>query len=326
MTSVILYYNFSEIDNVSKFCAEHRRKCLELGLLGRVYIAKEGINGTLSGSPKAMGRYKEYVCLLSGFEGTQFKDDEYEENPFVKLIVRIRPELATLKSSIPLDITKEKGQYLEPQEWKEVLDSKGEIALIDVRNNYESKIGYFEGAIRPDLNNFYDFPQWLESCEIPKEKQVLMYCTGGIRCEKFSVLMEKKGWKNVKQLHGGIIRYAGEVGDAHYKGKCFIFDDRLVVPVEKNQKKPLAKCEIIGIPCDRYLNCANPDCNRLFICSEAGAIKYEGCCCERCLESPRRRPFDQNNIYEPTRKWYKYFLGKTKEEYTNSKKIIERVQ
>ena len=133
-----------------------------------------------------------------------------------------------------------------------------------------------------------------------------MYCTGGIRCEKFSLLMEKKGFKDVYQLHGGIINYAQKEGGAHYTGKCFVFDDRLAVPVNKKEDVALTRCEITGIPCDRYLNCANLDCNKLFICSKEGAIKWQGCCNETCLQSARRRPFDPNDIYGPTRKWHVY--------------------
>lgn len=293
-------------------------------MLGRVYVSREGINGTLAGTPQAISDYKFYLRSFPGFKDTEFKLDESEQMPFVKLIVRIREELATLKSPVPIDLTREHCDHMSPEQWKDVLDSGEDYVLIDVRNDYETKIGHFEGALKPNLKNFYEFPQWVDESGIPKEKKVLMYCTGGIRCEKFSVLMKKKGYKNIHQLHGGIINYAKTVGDAHYKGKCFVFDDRLAVPVEKNQKEPLTRCEITGEPCDRYLNCANPECNRLFICSVEGAHQYEGCCCKECMESERRRPFDPQNIYEPTRKWYNYFPNKTKEEYTAAKHLTEK--
>ncbi|MCA9398572.1 MAG: rhodanese-related sulfurtransferase [Candidatus Omnitrophica bacterium] len=310
MYNIILYYNFQHIDNVPKFCGEHRRKCRSLNLLGRVYIAEEGINGTLSGTTENIEEYKKFLCSLPGFERTEFKEDISETIPFLKLIVRIRPEIVTLKADIPLDPNTEGGHHLSPEEWRKVIESGEDYVMIDTRNDYEWKVGHFEGALLPPLKNFYDFPQWLDEAKIDKNKKVLMYCTGGIRCEKFSVLMKKKGYKDVNQLHGGIINYAKEQDGAHYKGKCFVFDDRLTVPIEKDQKEPLTYCEITGEPCDQYLNCANPDCNKLFICSEEGARQMEGCCSDACKSSKRRRPFDPDNIYEPSRKWYHYFETK----------------
>jgi UPF0176 protein len=114
----------------------------------------------------------------------------------------------------------------------------------------------------------------------------------------------------VQQLHGGIIRYAQEEGGKHFKGKCFVFDDRLVVPVNPQDTEPIAKCEITGAPCDHYINCANMECNRLFICSEEGARQMEGCCSEACRQHPRRRPLDPAHVYKPFRRWYQYFQAK----------------
>ncbi|MCA9394085.1 MAG: rhodanese-related sulfurtransferase [Candidatus Omnitrophica bacterium] len=306
---LILYYQFAPVADPEEFCLAHKKLCQQLNVYGRVYVAAEGINGTLAGLSGQIETYMQAVRALPGFAATEFKVDELDHVPFVKLIVKVREEIVTLKTPERLDV-REGGRHLSPEEWKAVLDSDEEVILIDVRNDYESKVGHFEGAICPDERNFYDFPQWLDRAGLDKSKKVLMYCTGGIRCEKFSVLMKKKGFRDVNQLHGGIINYAKTVGDAHYKGKCFVFDDRLTVPIQQGQEQPLTTCEITGVPCDTYLNCANPDCNKLFICSEEGAHQYEGCCSPECLESPRRRPFDPEQIYTPTRKWYQYFEEK----------------
>lgn len=307
MFQVILYYNFVAISDLEGFWKRHKAFCQNLKIKGRIYISKEGINGTAAGTPKQIEAYKKFLWAEPGFEKTEFKEDVCDYIPFQKLIVRKRPEIVTLKATVQVDPTKEHGQYLEPEEWKKVLDSEKDITLIDTRNNYESAIGHFEGAIRPDIENFYDFEKWVDQASLEKDKKILMYCTGGIRCEKFSLLMEKKGFKNVFQLHGGIVTYAQKVGDAHYKGKCFVFDDRLAVPVEKNQKQPLTQCSITGIPCDTYLNCANLACNKMFICSPEGAAKYEGCCSEDCMnKNAKKRPFDPTKIYAPTLKWHRY--------------------
>ncbi|TVR27930.1 MAG: rhodanese-related sulfurtransferase [Balneolaceae bacterium] len=304
-TEVILYYNFTPVKDPEQFCKEHKEFLKDAGLKGRVYISSEGINGTLGGSPEQIAAYKNYLLNLDGFEETEFKSEEDESVPFAKLICKVREEIVAIGVD-KLD-PKEGGNYLSPADWRRVMESGDDYVMIDVRNNYESRVGHFEGALKPDVENFYDFPGWLEDAGIPKDKKVLMYCTGGIRCEKFSVLMKKKGWDDVNQLHGGILTYAKEEGGEHFKGKCFVFDDRLVVPVNRGDLQPIARCDITGKPADSYINCANMECNKLFVCSEEGAKIMEGCCSEECKSSEYKRPFDPENAFRPFRKWYNYF-------------------
>lgn len=303
---VLLYYNFKPVQDPETLRLNQHTVCRDLGLLGRIYVNDEGINGTVGGTPEATEAYKQAVWATPGFEDTVFKEDECDRIPFARLTVKIRPEIVTLKAGEKLDPA-EGGYYMSPEEWRKTLESDQKYILIDVRNNYESEIGHFEGAIRPDLKNFYDFPQWVDDANIPKDTKVLMYCTGGIRCEKFSVLMKKKGYNDVNQLHGGILTYAKEEGGAHFKGKCFVFDDRLAVPVNPEEDAPIGTCAITGTPSDTYVNCANMDCNKLFICSPEGAEKYQGCCSEECMDSPSRRPLNREQLYVPFRRWYKYF-------------------
>jgi len=311
MYEVILYYKFSEIADVERFCKEHKAYCKDLGIKGRIYISSEGINGTAAGTKEQMAEYKSYLRSLPGFEETEFKTDDSDYIPFAKLICKVREEIVALHVD---DVNpKNGGNYLAPADWRGVMESGEDYVMIDVRNNYESKIGHFEGALTPDLKNFYDFPKWLEEANIPKDKKVLMYCTGGIRCEKFSVLMKEDGWDDVNQLHGGILNYAKEEEGKHFKGKCFVFDDRLVVLVDPANLAPIAHCEITGKPADTYVNCANMECNKLFVCSEEGAKLMEGCCSDECKESEYRRPFDINNAFKPFRKWYNYFDDDFKE-------------
>ncbi len=311
MFEVILYYQFHPIDSPDEFCKAHKRKCKELGLKGRIYISSEGLNGTASGTSEQIEAYKKFVWSHKGFEGTEFKQESYHEVPFAKLICKVRNEIVALHVD---GVNPEYGgNHLQPAEWRAVMESDEDYVMIDVRNNYESKIGHFEGAITPDLKNFYDFPEWLSQVDIPKNKKVLMYCTGGIRCEKFSVLMKEQGWEDVNQLHGGILNYAYKEGGEHFKGKCFVFDDRLIVPVNPKDLSPIAHCEITGVPADTYVNCANMECNKLFVCSEEGAQQMEGCCSEACMQSEYRRPFDPEHAFQPFRKWYNYFDDDFKE-------------
>lgn len=320
MYEVILYYKFNPIEDPETFCEEHKQFCKDLGIKGRIYVNEEGINGTVGGTPEQVETYKEHLTSIPGFDGIDFKTDTSEYVPFPKLKCKVRPELVSIhKEGVDPD---DGGKYLEPDEWREVLENEDDYVLIDVRNDYESKIGHFEGALTPEVENFYEFPEWLEQVEneISKDKKVLMYCTGGIRCEKFSVLMKEKGWDDVNQLHGGILRYGKEEGGKHYKGKCFVFDDRLVVPVNEDNLEPIAYCEITGKPADTYINCANMECNKLFVCSEEGARKMEGCCSEECRQSEYKRPFDPENAFRPFRKWYNYFDGDFKERQLEEEK------
>lgn len=307
---VILYYKFREIQDPESFCLEHKAFCEELGVKGRIYIGSEGINGTLGGTPEQVEQYKQGLSSIDGFEDIDYKTDTADFIPFARLKVKTRDEIVSLhEEADPAD----GGDYLEPDEWREILENRDDYILIDVRNDYESKVGHFEGAITPEVENFYNFPEWLEQFEAPKDKKVLMYCTGGIRCEKFSVLMKEQGWDDVNQLHGGILRYAREENGVHFKGKCFVFDDRLVVPVNERDDEPIAQCEITGKPADTYINCANMECNKLFVCSEEGARLMEGCCSEECRQSEYKRPFDPENAFRPFRKWYTYFDEEFKE-------------
>ncbi len=304
---VILYYCFSPINSPYEWVTNHKSQCHSLGLKGRVYISNEGINGTLAGSREQINIYKETLNSKAGFEETEFKEDACDRIPFARLIVKLRPEIVSLHVNESLDPNTEGGRHLQPSEWRKVIESGEKFVMIDVRNNYESQIGHFEGALLPEVSNFYDFPKWLAEAGIDKDKKVLMYCTGGIRCEKFSVLMKKEGYSDVNQLHGGILNYARKEGGRHFRGKCFVFDDRLVVPVNPKDEVPISHCEITGNPCDMYINCANLDCNKLFICSEEGAEIMEGCCSEKCRQHPYKRPFHQEKAYAPFRKWYNYF-------------------
>ncbi len=320
MYEVILYYYFNTIEHPEQFAKQHKQYCKDLGIKGRIYISSEGINGTAAGTKEQMAQYKTDLRAIPGFENTEFKTDESNYIPFSKLICKTREEIVSLHVD-GVD-PKDGGNHLSPAEWRRVMEEEDHV-MIDVRNNYESKIGHFKGALKPDVENFFDFPQWLEEAEIPKDKKVLMYCTGGIRCEKFSVLMKEQGWDDVNQLHGGILRYAKEEEGKHFEGKCFVFDDRLVVPVNPKDLAPIAQCEITGKPADTYVNCANMECNKLFVCSEEGAHIMEGCCSEECKQSEYRRPFDPENAFKPFRKWYNYFGDDFKDRHA-SKQAAEQ--
>lgn len=310
---VILYYKFHKVNDPQAFRDEHQMKCVEFGLKGRVYIAHEGINGTVAGTTNAIEEYKNYLTTQQGFEDTQFKEEQSDQIPFEKMKTKVRPYILNMgfKPDEDVDPSQKTGRHLTPKEWREVLESDEDYVLFDIRNNYESKIGHFEGAICPDLEGFTDFPEWVSEIEKYKEKKVLMYCTGGIRCEKFSALLLEKGFKDVNQLYGGILNYYKEEKGKHFKGRCFVFDDRLVVDASDNPET-ISACHHCQTKEDRYVNCANMECNKLFIICDECAEKYHATCCEDCFKATKKRPFNKDEFRIPFRSKGKVFpeLGK----------------
>jgi UPF0176 protein len=185
--------------------------------------------------------------------------------------------------------------------------------LLDVRNDYEWAIGHFEGAELPKCESFRDFEVYAEKLKEerdPSTTEVMMYCTGGIRCELYSAVLKARGFEKVYQLEGGIINYGLKQGNDHWLGKLFVFDDRLSVPLCDKEAPVVGQCYHCQTPIENYYNCANMDCNRLFLCCSSCLKQYAGCCHESCREAPRLRPYHQQDPHKPFRKWHNYFKNK----------------
>ncbi|WP_086312171.1 UPF0176 protein [Enterococcus sp. 7F3_DIV0205] len=297
---VLLYYKYTTIENPEEFAKEHLAFCKSLNLKGRILVANEGINGTLSGTIADTDAYMEAMLADDRFKDTYFKIDEVAENAFHKMFVRPRKELVSLsleEDVNPLELT---GKYLEPVEFKEALLDEDTV-VIDARNDYEYDLGHFRGAVRPDIRNFRELPQWIrDNKEQFMDKKVVTYCTGGIRCEKFSGWLIKEGFEDVAQLHGGIAVYGkdpetrGELWD----GKMYVFDERISVEINHVDKKIIGKDWFDGTPCERYINCANPFCNKQILASEENEAKYLGSCSDECRHHPANRYVMRNELSE----------------------------
>jgi UPF0176 protein len=259
---VLLYYKYVSINVPERFAAEHRFLCKELGLKGRILIAEEGINGTVAGTRDATRRYIEVLHADPRFADMEFKISEGASDTFPKLSVKVRPEIVTLAAGIPLKA--DLNNHLSPEEWKERLEQDPDVVLVDVRNRYEFDAGRFEGALACEIENFRELPAYLEQLEELKDKTVLMYCTGGIRCEKASALFRSKGFEKVFQLHGGIVNYQKRFGNEHWLGECFVFDNRMTVRVEE-ALKPVGKCAHSDRSTSRFVNCLHDQCHKLFL-------------------------------------------------------------
>jgi UPF0176 protein len=294
---VLLYYNFVPVADPEAARDEMEAACRAQLLLGRILIAPEGINGTVSGSWEATQQHIDWMRQHPLFHATEFKIDQADAHAFLKLHVRVRPEIVHLGVE-DLDMAVPVHNYVEPEEWREMMKSEDpDIVILDARSNYEHEVGRFKNALTLDIENFRELPEKLAELAAYKDKKIYTYCTGGIKCEKVSRLMMREGFQNVYQLHGGIVRYGHEVGGEDFDGSCYVFDQRVVVPVNQVNPDAVGHCQVCDVATEKYINCANPDCNCHFLICDSCADRLEGCCSEACMANPRRRQWDGRGYY-----------------------------
>lgn len=295
---VLLYYNYATIENPEQFAKEHLAFCKKIGLKGRILVSEEGINGTVSGTVEQTDAYMDYVHADERLKDTWFKIDEAKGHAFKKMFVRPRKEIVSLDLDEDINPHELTGKYLSPVEFKEALLDE-ETIVIDARNDYEYDLGHFRGAVRPDIRNFRELPAWIrENKEQFMDKKVVTYCTGGIRCEKFSGWLLREGIQDVSQLHGGIATYGKDenVRGELWDGTMYVFDERISVEINHVDKKIIGKDWFDGTPCERYVNCANPYCNRQLLTSEENEAKHLGGCCYDCAAHERNRYIVKNQL------------------------------
>lgn len=275
---ITLFYKFAEIDDPEGFAAGQREFCARTGLLGKILIAKEGINGSLSGSEEQILSYQEFLRAIPEFSDIVFKDEQGTFHPFKKLIVRVKKEILRMEQDLDMS---ERGKYISPEELLELYERGEEFIILDTRNNYESEVGSFRNAITPDIDTFREFPKALEALKDKKDKKIVTYCTGGIRCEKATSYMLQEGFTNVYQLKDGIINFCQKHPDTVWEGKCFVFDQRLISDIEPGGDC-ISRCTHCGGSSDRYCNCKNPPCDDLVILCASCSEELAGCCSEDC--------------------------------------------
>ena len=258
----------------------------KLDVLGRIYVAAEGINGQISVPEDRFDQFQSYIDgskVLSGIRLNVAVDEKAKS--FYQLKIKVRNKIvADGLNDKTFDVTK-RGKHLSAREFN-ALASDPDTIIVDMRNHYESEVGHFQNAICPDVDTFREaLPVVEKMLENDKDKNIVMYCTGGIRCEKASAYYKHKGFKNVFQLDGGIIEYAHQVEqeglENYYRGKNFVFDERLG---ERISEEIISVCHQCGKPADTHTNCANEGCHLLFIQCEECAEKMEGCCSSECVD------------------------------------------
>ena len=261
---VILFYKYVPLADPENFAAAQRAQCSALGLKGRLLIAAEGLNGTLAGARAAIEQYLAELRADERFADLEVKVSAGDAGTFPKLVVKVRSEIVTLGAGpLPPD----RDNHLSPAEWKRALEEDPDVVVLDVRNRYESEAGKFANAVACDIEHFRELPGYLEQLAAYKERKVLLYCTGGIRCEKASALFRREGFTQVFQLHGGIASYQEQFGNAHWLGECFVFDQRMTVRVEE-ELVPIGRCAHAGRATNRFVNCLHDPCHVLFLLAE----------------------------------------------------------
>ncbi len=279
------FYKYVRISAPKKIQKDQIKLCNSLDIKGRILIGKEGINGSVCSLKSNVEKYKKFLKKNELFSDIEFNEQKTEKQAFRKLYISVRKEIVHFGVGIKL---KNKGQFLTPKELKNLLDKKEDITLLDTRNDYEAKIGKFMNALTLKIKNFRDFPNEIKNLEKLKNKKIVAYCTGGIRCEKATAFLKENGFKNVYQLKGGILKYGEEFPDTYWEGKCFVFDDRLGIELNKNTA-PLNECVWCHKRCDDYINCHNLDCDKLFVCCwDCKDISNNSCSAE-CRNAPKRR-------------------------------------
>jgi len=291
----ISFYKYAKIKNTELFRNHMFLAWNDLDVLGRIYIAHEGINAQLSIPADNFQKFKDHLDSISFLENVRLNIAiEHDNFAFLKLKVKVRDKIvADGLNDDTFDVTN-RGIHVDAEEFNTLIEDPDTI-LVDMRNHYESEIGHFKNAITPDVDTFRESLDLIEEDlkDHKEDKKLVMYCTGGIRCEKASAYYKHKGFKQVFQLEGGIINYVRQVKtkglDNKFIGKNFVFDERRS---ERISDDVIAKCHQCGTPADLHTNCANEACHLLFIQCEECKEQMENCCSSSCMEI-NRLPYEE---------------------------------
>ncbi len=307
--TTLSFYKYAKIGNPDFFRDHLFIEWSQVEVFGRVYVAHEGINAQISVPTELFEDFKTILHEVVFLDGVRLNIAiEDDGKSFYKLKIKVKEKIvADGLDDKSFDVT-DCGTHVNAKKFNELSEDKDTI-IVDMRNHYESEVGHFEGAILPDVDTFREeLPIVEKILDGKEEKNILMYCTGGIRCEKASAYFKHKGFSNVYQLEGGIIEYARQIKkenlESKFKGKNFVFDDRLG---EKITDDIISNCHQCGDACDVHVNCKNVGCNLLFIQCDNCKSKFEGCCSDDCRTIARLPQEEQQKIRQGTEQKKRYF-------------------
>jgi UPF0176 protein len=281
---ILLFYKYIYIDDPISVCESQRQLCKELGLKGRIIVAHNGINGTVEGEHESVRLYIKSIKKDKNFSDIVFKTSEGTGSAFPKLQVKVRKDLVsdhTAEWGIePSEIT---GQYISAEELHQWIKMKKDFYIMDMRNDYEHNAGRFEGSVLPPIETFRDLPKVLPELKKYNDRPIVTVCTGGIRCERASGLLLKNGFKNIYQLKDGIVTYMEKYPNEDFKGRLYVFDNRILMSPIKDNYEIVGRCSACGNPSEEYINCSNNTCHRhLIVCSNCRKPDGSVTCSQGC--------------------------------------------
>ena len=290
MQKIILFYKFAPVADPEAVKLWQRALCEMHGLKGRIIISPHGINGTLGGDIDNLKAYVKATKSYASFKGTVFKWSDGTGKDFPRLSIKVREEIVTFGAADEIIVNEQGivggGKHLKPEAVNKLVEERDDVIFFDGRNAYEAAVGKFKGAVVPDVDYTRDFAKELEDPKYDdiKDKPVVTYCTGGIRCEVLSVLMKNRGFKEVYQMDGGIVKYGEKFKDkGHWEGSLYIFDDRMGMKFS-DEAVDIGECEHCAGKTSNYENCANKACNKLVLICET--CKTDDDYCKICAKSP----------------------------------------
>ncbi len=288
---ITTFYRFLHLDNLEKYQDLLEKKAAELGVRGLVILGKEGVNSTVAApSEDAMEMFKNFIREQFQAPDLLFKNSFAPTAPFRRFKVKVRDEIVTLGTPELFPDSKGKNHHLTPDEWNKVMKEESDFLLIDTRNWYETKVGTFKGAVNPGIDQFTEFPEWLEKQNYSKDKKMLIFCTGGIRCEKGILELQRQGYDNVYQLEGGILKYIEDHPNDQFEGECFVFDHRVAVDQKLEPSKTYKLCPHCGQPAKVAITCKRCDTHAL-ICDECEHRSWrKDTCSKNCAHHLELRP------------------------------------
>ena len=272
VTRVTTFYCFFSMTSKQVSELQPQLKVFADKIRGLIITGSEGINGTVAGSPEEISKFQGWLSehlKTTGVDKILFKDSDSNFNPFRLFKVKVRNEIVTLGDTNIVPKSEMDSSHLSPEEWDQMLERE-DVVCIDTRNWYETEVGMFRGALDPEIGDFKEFPEFLKNSGIPKDKKILMYCTGGIRCEKASIDARQQGYSQVYQLEGGVLNYFEKRKQGNWEGECFVFDNRVALKSDLKPSEKFRLCPHCGQPGQMQIECLRCD---------APAIV-----CEPCLE------------------------------------------
>jgi len=284
---VLLYYKYTEIKDPKQLMLDQKALCEKLNLKGRIIIAREGINGTVEGLKEDTEKYIKALQKIPIFNDIDFKKSAGTGSAFPKLSIKVRDDLVSSAiSNLNLSPSQVTGKYLTPEQLHQWIHSNREFYIVDMRNDYETAVGYFENSLKAPFENFRDLPKVLPILKNLKDKTIVTVCTGGIRCEKASGFLVDQGFDDVYQLNGGIVSYMEKYPNEDFLGSLYVFDGRVTIGFNMDSKKHVivGQCKFCQNPAEKYFDCKNIYCQgkRHFISCDQCIKQYSGFCSNSC--------------------------------------------